>query len=617
MKIKILRVVEENKLISADAFEENFKKFSSEKFIINHISSEKLNEDLLKCYKKIKQIPELLKTYDYISFGFGAFLSVPLFLTIRNKHRLNIKLLFISHAPGGHTFEFYFMQKLLRKGDIIIAPTKNAADTIKHLSPSIFDFVKIIHHPVEFNLDVANLPVLKEKFFISLSRIHPDKLLHKVIDAVYKLKEEGINIKFLIAGKLVNDSGELTTYSRILMEKVKKFNLEPNVKFLGEISDLKEKFSYLKRAVALINLSITTEESFGKSIVESICTETPVIVTKWDGFIETVGECGIFVPVNLKNGFANVDSGEIASAMKNMLENSKKFKKDCLFHSKKFKIRSIENQYFNVLSKNMESNEIFKTKENGLINRLSVIKAFNFKEIFKFYLEYFEKNIVEKSKTITNGCILHQILNLSVTKSIRYLLAGDYFKDEYFTIDTKCNISKKDFYYSLLNSVFLNSTEFSKELSLFFTLGKVDIDYYADILEKAYKFFNNKRNINYLKIEVEILKENYNNAEKLWTSFFKEREFDENDYILIRQIAKIYRRLKQSEKSIPIINSWLEKFNFSTNSLPVWADLCYNAIEAGDGFVHEAEKALNMVNILSEDREFAKKLEKKFIGRLI
>ena len=616
MKIKILRIVEEHRLVSADTFELNLKKFSQNKFQIDYTSPQEMNNILLECYNNInkQRFFDIAMNYDFFSFGFGSFLSIPIFLRVRNEYNIDTRLLFISHAPGKHVFEFYLMQNLLRSGDIIIAPTNSAANVIKYICPAIKPFIKIIFHPVESVNHSEVKP--KKNIFVTFTRIHPDKMLHKIIDAVKILKSKGKNVTLIIAGNLLNENRVITTYARILKNKIKKLNLIKDIRFIGEIRDLSEKENYMKSANALINLSVSLEESFGKSIVEAISVGTPVIVSNWDGLIETAGDCGLFVPVILKDGFPDICASHVADAMEIMIKNSSDFREKCKSQAKKFKIENIEKQYYQGLSNPTLDNSGEINKDKGLINRLSLINIFDYVRLFKEYIEYFKKNIVNKSNKETIGSIIHQIMVFSVSKPLRYFLAGHTFEDKIFSaIPSFDLINSDDFYYNLINSVFSFSSQYSKELSLFFALGKVDTEYYNKVLAAVEPYFENKRNINFLKIEIEILKKDYEAAAMLWEKFFSEREFKEHDYILIRQISKIYRKLRTPERAIYFIKKWLKDYDFSPYSLPIWSDLCFNAIEAGKDYHKDAETAFEKIKNFSEDREIIEKFYSKLIKR--
>ncbi len=621
MKIKILRVVKENKFISADTFENSFKKFSATKFLIDYISPEKINNLLIKSYENNRtQIKSIFEKYDFFCPGFGAFEIIPVFLMLRNRLNLNIKLLFISHAPGGHIFQFIFMEKLMKSGDLIIAPTKNAAKIISTLSPYLGNFTKIINHPIELNF--TNLEFnekINEKYFVSFTRIHPDKLLHKAIDAIYLLKKSGKNIKYFIAGNIYNEKGEKSLYTRILIEKIKSLKLENDIFLMGEIKDLKKKFFYLKNAVALINLSISVEESFGKSITESICSGTPVIATKWNGFKESCGKCGILIPVSVKNEIIDVDVLKIAEAMEYMLNNKDKYRDRCKEFSKKFKITNIEDKYFNLLKNSDKINMIFhKNKKKYLLEYIPLFKDFTQEQLQKIYTEYFETNIVENYGKFTFGLLLSQIVPLMVKREIKSLLSMNNITEKYFSFN-HIEFPKKetDFFYKLLNSVFYKSTCYAKEILLLSALRFVDIDYFEKVFNILKKIWpkDNKKGIFYIEIEIKILKKRFKSAALLWNNYFKNWNFQENDYILLRQIAKIYRLIGTPDYALDFLKNWLKKYRFSEYSFPIWTDLCINSIEAG--IMETAEEALEMIKLLSEDTAFTEKLERMFYASKI
>jgi glycosyltransferase involved in cell wall biosynthesis len=226
------------------------------------------------------------------------------------------------------------MAEGLRDRDIIVAPTRNAAETIRFIYPVLSSYIRVVNHPIRSLADfrmgkdgsARNSYLPDDKYLVVFSRIHPDKLLHRAIEAIDILKNKGKTIKLLIAGRLTVEGGNKnTTYAAILTKKVEALGLVDDVRFLSEIRDPGEKADYLRHSVALLNLSVTLEESFGKSIVEALSVGTPVIATKWNGFDETVGRCGVLVPVVLENGFADISSDFSGSVSTDFFSKSTNF----------------------------------------------------------------------------------------------------------------------------------------------------------------------------------------------------------------------------------------------------------------------------------------------------
>lgn len=105
-----------------------------------------------------------------------------------------------------------------------------------------------------------------------------------LIRAVTILKNKYPNIKCYFAGEVHRDKQDDLKY---LKELVKKYNLEENVEFLGNINDVNEFLNNIDVFVLPSRF-----EGFGISVVEAIATKLPIVVSDIDGPREIVAQCG-------------------------------------------------------------------------------------------------------------------------------------------------------------------------------------------------------------------------------------------------------------------------------------------------------------------------------------
>lgn len=120
-----------------------------------------------------------------------------------------------------------------------------------------------------------------------LGQIIPKKGVHLFVEAAIELLKERNELIFLIAGDLDYSEG----YTKKLMEKVKKENLENRIVFLGSIDDVERFFGAID---VLVTPSIK-QEPLGNVIVEAKKYATPSIIFPSGGMPELIA--------HKKNGF--------------------------------------------------------------------------------------------------------------------------------------------------------------------------------------------------------------------------------------------------------------------------------------------------------------------------
>jgi len=108
---------------------------------------------------------------------------------------------------------------------------------------------------------------------ITVARFHPQKALHRMINACKTLKEEYIDFHLYIIG-----GGELESELR---EQVQVLGLEQEISFLGYKSN---PYKYMKKADLYLLSSMY--EGFPTIVLESLICSTPVLTTKVAGVDE-------------------------------------------------------------------------------------------------------------------------------------------------------------------------------------------------------------------------------------------------------------------------------------------------------------------------------------------
>jgi len=584
--MQMLRILLNENFTSANVFERNFKILLKDIVNIRYIfydDFKKLSED---------NFSKILETYNFFSPGYGVFHLLPWLMKLRNKFNLKSRVFFIAHAGGMHSFELSLSYNLFRDDDIIICPSKSTLKILKYFFKGLN--IKTIPHPIiinnNFNIDKD------DDLLVSFTRIHPDKLLHKIIDAINILKNKNKKIKYIICGDTnIPGKNEETQYTKILKKKIKDYHLEDNVKLIGEIRG-PQKLMLLNKAKILLNLSVSCEESFGKSILEGILSNIPVIYTKWDGFSETAQNSGIGINVFYENNIPLIDGKELAKAILTILNNYKNFYLQCKKVKKQYDIKKIKNMYMDVFSKFTKKTQcVIQKDKNNILKFFPFFNEFSEDEILKLKKSYFE--------------IIQAIVFLISRRFINFLQSRNFYKDSEFSLQNEIfkKIVKKDFYERLLFSIKFSSYQYAKEVILYYCLNKVDFKILENIflcfLEKAQK--NN--NVKFLHVELILKKNKYEEAFKLWSKYFKKSFYKETDFLYIKQLSKICRGLEEYTYAEKILSKWLKIYPNSIYIMYILPELFLINIKMKN--FKKALIYLNHIKIFAENKLLVKKFE--------
>lgn len=184
-------------------------------------------------------------------------------------------------------------RKLLAFYDTIVFVSENARRSFLKHFPEYSDKCIVIHNFVDSDRirAMAGEPV-EEDYFIRRSddqlnvvlvgRLEPEKAFHRMLDAARILKQDGLEINWLILGKGYEYDS--------LIRKKEQYGLD-NVHFLGF---RKNPYAYM-RAADIVG-ALSEYEGFSLTIVESLLSGTPVISTRSGGVTEMVENYGWVIP---------------------------------------------------------------------------------------------------------------------------------------------------------------------------------------------------------------------------------------------------------------------------------------------------------------------------------
>jgi glycosyltransferase involved in cell wall biosynthesis len=324
-------LTEADTLISADVFEQNFSRACGDwaeicrehprQWLDRTLAPQK-NGQATAFTAAVAGFARSTAGYDFVSPGFNGFHLLPLLAILRGDQ--GPRLLFIAHAPVQHAVELSLVADLLRPGDVIICPSRNAREILCAFSARLAPYAVGIPHCIPPLPRPPVLAAASPRRIVSLGRITEDKLIHRQIDALALcVQQGGSDVVMEIAGPCVDERGRVLGYVHELQARVRRLGLERQVRFVGPLHGPEEQGAFLAGAAVCVNLSRAAEESFGKTCAEAVTMGVPVVATRWNGLPETVGPCGDLLPVQRVKGrwIVDVDPADCARAIRRLLHD--------------------------------------------------------------------------------------------------------------------------------------------------------------------------------------------------------------------------------------------------------------------------------------------------------
>lgn len=378
----------------------------SKRTFVSHTEIDNTFLDLLKCYVSVKIIPVdtmggLKRTFknlekdklDYLYADTFNLLSPSFFL--RERFGLNIPLIFTIHSV------FYWIERyvkiipLIRKDDIIIAPSVYAKESFLKISDKFN--IRIIPYALDIEFIRGNAADTFKK--------HPDRVISflgrvteaKGIGTLIKCMPDVISrvkdARLVVVGPLSEDmAGDhpKSVYVRKIEKQIRRLGLTQKVYFEGMVTGI-EKYKILSGSDIFVNPTLAPEEAFPIVNIEALACGLPVVATDWAGNREVIvdGKNGYLVDVeNGKDGL-RVNTACLTSLIIKVLKNKKlnlKLKRNALKSSGAYDYRKWLPKFAGLLK---------KRKKAHVENRWGLIKnkrITDFKDLFNkdflFFLYY-------------------------------------------------------------------------------------------------------------------------------------------------------------------------------------------------------------------------------------
>ncbi|MDA8297041.1 MAG: glycosyltransferase [Actinomycetota bacterium] len=238
---------------------------------------------------------------DVLFPSYAAGTRVAELVNARNLAGLALRIFVRAHSPGASPLEWALLAPLLATGDQILCPSESAAALLATYDPGLSRFVSVLPPPVAPPEPAPPTPRNGRRGLLSLCRLDPTKLMHRVLDALALLRHElGEPDLSLAVAAALDATGTPLPAARALMARAERLDIVPALTWLGPLGS--EKWAHLASSALLVNCSVSLEESFGMAPLEAAALGVPVVATAWDGLVETVGAAGRCVGVHAPLG---------------------------------------------------------------------------------------------------------------------------------------------------------------------------------------------------------------------------------------------------------------------------------------------------------------------------
>jgi len=266
------------------------------------------------------------------------------------SEELNIPYIFTSHSLGvfleGYNKERVDCEKLvMRSSSFITASSQYENNLISKNYDIDKKKIKQIAPGVDRKVFVLDENIKRENILLSVGRIQEQKRQLDVLKFLDNFRKIDSNFLCYFVGGPSGKSGD--DYLIQLKDNVKELNLESNIEFLGNLTQIKIK-ELMNRSKLLIHTSHF--ETFGLVAIEANAMGVPVLTTNQGPLSEIIE--------NNVNGYLTegLINSQVNNFVKNLLNDDKQFQKfqmNCHEKSKKFDWKStakeLENLYNSTL----------------------------------------------------------------------------------------------------------------------------------------------------------------------------------------------------------------------------------------------------------------------------
>lgn len=376
---------------------------AGEEFISNVVNTD-LFLDMLSRYASIKtvdaksgeELPALKKLeasgIDYLLTDIRNY-NIIQFLQ-REKLGINLPFILILRTVWGWVDALSYIIPLLRKEDIIIAPSEYAKRSFSRISkkPDVYH----IPHCLDV-VGIQNIascsPKKKIKTITLMGRLDENKNIEDVVESLPEIiagaGKTHLNIIGPLSGASLSDCPK-SGFVRKLQRKIKELNLKDSVSFKGLQLGYK-KYKILAASDIFINATTCTSENFPISNLEAMACGLPIIATDWAGNKETVreGVNGYLIDVRYnKDNSWKIDRRKLIDSAVKILQDERfvlKMRQRARERALHYDFRNIMPRLIKLLKKRKASSALSRYKWETLKNK----RIIDFKSLYTRRMIFF------------------------------------------------------------------------------------------------------------------------------------------------------------------------------------------------------------------------------------
>jgi glycosyltransferase involved in cell wall biosynthesis len=255
--------------------------------------------DLAKRLNNDENIEAIFVEHEFGLFGgmYGDYLIYLLKIL-----RKPVFITFHTVLPDPDPYLKTLVEKLGKYASGITVMTNNSAHILNEVYNVDMNKIFVIPHGTH-PVDHINKDLMKKKFDLenrfvlsTFGLISRNKSIETMLDAMAPVVERFPEVMYLVLGKthpqVAGHEGE--SYREELTEKVKKYNLTNNVRFINRYFTLEELLSYLKATDVYLFTSKDKHQAVSGTLSYAMGTGLPVFSTPIPQAKEVLGNAGLF-----------------------------------------------------------------------------------------------------------------------------------------------------------------------------------------------------------------------------------------------------------------------------------------------------------------------------------
>ncbi|MDB4949484.1 MAG: mfpsA [Gemmatimonadetes bacterium] len=631
--IRILRLRGGTELLTAQSFEQLFERHLGGEFAVRPALLAPWLERVLgpaaaplPLAEAAERFREAAADVEFFCPDWEAIPLAALLLALRNLSGSPARMLFIAHAAGAYAAEWAMMRPLLGPGDVVVTPSESARRTVELMVPALAPWLHVIHHPMQPLARVAAPATQPDgrparPRIVSLGRVSPRKLVHRQVEAMEVLRRRGrVLPRMEIAGALDDDPAwdGPHPYGRGLAAKIRRLGLGEHVRLVGPIRGDEAKAAFLSGAALLVNLSVTLEESFPKTPVEALGVGVPVLGTSWNGLRDTVGDCGVLLPLSLVGGgvgLLDVSAESVADGIERLLDDPPS-PEACMAWVERFRPEVSLPRYRAALAGALDAlaaaghaprplpgPEEGAAPAAGLLSRAAPLTHYGWTELFGVYAEGMAARRVGARVAPGAWERLGAILTCAVQPMLERFFAG--LPDPAVTgaeapAAPAPSWSGSEFDRLLAAGSHPGLTG-GRVACLAEMVGFGRVDLLSEGLDRLEAEGRGGTPVDFMRVEALNRSGRHEDAFALCTARLAFSPATEYEAHRVRQAAAVARRWGRPALALPWLAEWLERFPDAQESGPTWLDLAVTAARVEGGPADGAEAALERARALLGD----------------